>query len=185
MTRPAPLLLAAPDRTARRPRTGRKSLAALAAIVVVLGVPAGAAAQRNDLLEPERAFALSARALDPRTVEVRYAIADGYYLYRDKIRLGVEPGSLAAPPVLPPGKLKHDEFFGEVQTYRGELTLRVTLAAEAPGASVTLRAESQGCADAGVCYPPQLQKLALNLPAAGAGPGPVVEFAPARKSWFR
>jgi thiol:disulfide interchange protein DsbD len=183
MTRPALSLPAAPDRSPAA-RAGRLRLAALAA-VVALAAPESATAQRSDLLEPERAFALSARALDPRTVEVRYAIADGYYLYRDKIRVAVEPGALAAPPVLPPGKLKHDEFFGEVQTYRGELAVRLTLAAPAPGASVTLRAESQGCADAGVCYPPQLQKLALVLPAAGAGPGPIVEFAPAKKSWFR
>ena len=165
-------------------RATRRGAAALAAVALALAGTA-ALAQGPDLLEPARAFALSARALDASTVEARFAVADGYYLYRDKIRLTLEPGPLAAPAVLPPGKLKHDDFFGEVQTYRGELAVRLTLAAAAPGAAVTLRAESQGCADAGVCYPPQLQRLALVLPAAGAGPGPVVEFAPAKKSWFR
>lgn len=144
-----------------------------------------AVAQSPSLLEPERAFSFSARSLDTNTVEARFAVAKGYYLYRDKLKFTLEPGTLAAPPVLPPGTVKDDEFFGKVETYRGNLAVRVTLAAPAPGASVTIRAESQGCADAGVCYPPQVQKIALVLPAAGAGPGPVVEFAPAKKSWFK
>ena len=156
------------------------AVAALAALCAGYG-----AAQPRDLLEPERAFSLSARPLDPSTVEVRFAIADGYYLYRDKLKFSIEPGTLAAPPLLPPGKVKEDPFFGSVQTYRGDVVARLKLAAPAPGAKVTLQAESQGCADAGVCYPPQLQKLALALPQSGAGPGSVVEFAPARKTWFR
>ena len=142
-------------------------------------------AQRRDLLEPERAFSLSARPLDPSTVEVRFVIADGYYLYRDKLKFTLEPGTLAAAPLLPPGKVKQDPFFGSVETYRGDVVTRVMLTAPAPGAKVTLEAESQGCADAGVCYPPQRQKLALALPQVGAGPGPVVEFAPAKKTWCR
>jgi len=143
-----------------------------------------ASAQSPDLLEPERAFSLSARALDATTVEARFAIADGYYLYRDKLKLSLEPGALVAAPVLPPGKIKQDEFFGKVETYRGKVVVRVSLAAPAPGATVTVKAESQGCADVGVCYPPQVQKIALSLPA-GAGPGPVVEFAPVKKNWFK
>jgi len=142
-------------------------------------------AQSPDLLEPQRAFSFSARPLDATTVEARFAVADGYYLYRDKLKFGLEPGALAAPPVLPPGKIKQDEFFGKVETYRGKVVVRVSLAAPAPGTTVTLKAESQGCADIGVCYPPQVQKIALSLPAAGTGPGPVVEFAPEKKGWFK
>jgi thioredoxin:protein disulfide reductase len=181
-TRLDPPRRAAPE----RPRPGAGGIAARAALVLLAWVSSGAAdAQSPDLLPPERAFSLSARPLDAATVEARFAIADGYYLYRDKLKLTLEPGVLAAAPVLPPGKVKDDEFFGKVETYRGKLALRLSLAAPAPGTTVTLRAESQGCADAGVCYPPQVQKIALALPAAGAGPGPVVEFAPAKKSWFK
>src|SRR5262249_12098667 len=61
-----------------------------------------ASAQRNDLLEPERAFALSAQPIDPATVEVTFRIADGYYLYRDRLKFALEPGPLAAAPILPP-----------------------------------------------------------------------------------
>ena len=168
---------------ARAPGRGVATRAAAGLIAALtLGV---AGAQSPELLEPERAFSFSARPLDATTVEVRFAIADGYYLYRDKLKLSLEPGALAAPPVLPAGKMKQDPFFGKVETYRGKIAVRVLLAAPAPGTTVTVKAESQGCADLGVCYPPQVQKIALSLPPAGAGPGPVVEFAPARKSWFK
>jgi thiol:disulfide interchange protein DsbD len=91
---------------------------------------------------------------------------------------------LAAPPVLPPGKVKDDPFFGSVETYREQLVVRLALAAPAPGSTVTVTAESQGCADAGVCYPPQRQTITVALPAAGAGPGATVEAVPPKKGWF-
>jgi thiol:disulfide interchange protein DsbD len=143
-----------------------------------------ALAQGPNPLPVERAFAYSVRALDPATVEARFAIAPGYYLYRDKLKFTVEPGTLAAEPTLPPGKPKEDPFFGQVDTYRGQVVVRLTLAQPAPGAKVTVQADSQGCADIGICYPAQRQSLAVALPAAGAGPGTTVEFAPAKRGWF-
>jgi thiol:disulfide interchange protein DsbD len=151
----------------------------------VASFAAAAVAQEPELLPPERAFSFSVRALDPAVVEARFAIASGYYLYRDKLKFGLESGPLASPPVLPPGKLKEDQFFGKVETYRGQLVVRLTLPAPVPGSTVTVTAESQGCADIGVCYPPQLQKITVALPAAGAGPGASVEAAPAKKNWFK
>lgn len=145
-----------------------------------VGLPGG----EPKLLPPEQAFRLSARALDARTIEARFDVADGYYLYRDKMAFTVEPADIGAgPPVLPEGKRKHDEFFGDVETYRGRVVVRVPLAAAVPGSSLTLKAGSQGCADAGVCYPPTVQEVRLAIPAAGAGPGPIVE-PPRRKGLF-
>ncbi len=143
-----------------------------------------AAAQEPKLLEPERAFAFSVRALDPATVEARFAIASGYYLYRDRVKFSLESGALAAAPILPPGKVKDDPYFGKVETYRGDLVVRLPLATPAPGAMVTVSAESQGCADIGVCYPPQRQKVTVALPAQGAGPGAPVDATPPKKRWF-
>ena len=118
------------------------------------------------LLEPERAFAFSVQAVDESTVEARFAIANGYYLYREKLKFAVEPASLAVHPVLPPGKIKHDEFFGNVETYRGRLTVRLPLEGAKPGGRVTVKAESQGCADAG-------RLLSAAGPAPyGRAPGP-------------
>lgn len=129
---------------------------------------------------------LSARALDPATIEVRYNVADGYYLYRDKLRFKVEPAPLAAgAPALPAGKPHKDEFFGEVSIYRGLMVAKLPVAGAKPGQAVALVADSQGCADAGVCYPPQTQRVELRLPAAGAGPSVAVEALPPKGGYFK
>lgn len=142
-----------------------------------------AAATEPNLLPNERAFAFSARGVDERTIEARFVIADGYYLYRDRLKFSVEPGSLGGAS-LPPGKVKDDQFFGKVETYRNQLLVKLPLDVAAPGRSITVSAESQGCADLGVCYPPQIQKVTLSLPAAGGKPGMPVEAAPQKKSWL-
>jgi thiol:disulfide interchange protein DsbD len=144
----------------------------------------GTADAPSKLLEPERAFVFSVQALDDKTVEARFAIAGGYYLYREKMKFSVAPTALVAAPALPPGKVKDDEFFGKVETYRGRLAVKLVLDQTEPGRKITVRAESQGCADAGVCYPPQVQVLTLTMPLPGAGPGAPVSAMPARKSWF-
>ena len=155
------------------------------ALALLLAVWPAAAPAQVKLLENERAFAFAGRGLDDRTVEARFVVADGYYLYRDKLRFSLDGAVLAAAPALPPGKLKDDEFFGKVETYRGMVLVKLPLDAGAPGRPVTIRAESQGCADVGVCFPPGIQRLTLTLPQPGSGAGPVVEAAPARKAWFR
>lgn len=127
---------------------------------------------------------MSVQALDEKTVEARFAIADGYYLYRDKLRFSVEPAALAAAPKLPPGKVKEDPFFGKVETYRGRVAVRLALERPEPGQKVAVRVESQGCADAGICYPPQVQNVSVVLPVPGARPGAPVDASPTRKSWF-
>jgi thiol:disulfide interchange protein DsbD len=120
----------------------------------------------EELLEPDRAFKFSARALDPASVEVRYEIAEGYYLYRDKFRISASPGEVKpGPAAFPSGQIKDDEFFGKVETYRRHL--RFTLPVEAPASikEFKLTVTSQGCADIGVCYPPNPQTVAIKLTA--------------------
>jgi thioredoxin:protein disulfide reductase len=138
------------------------------------GLPAG----EPDLLPPEQAFRFSARALDPHTIEARFDVVDGYYLYRDKLAFKAEPADAGIGTAeLPKGLRKHDEFFGDVETYRGRVVVKLPLAHGEPGRVLVLKADSQGCADAGVCYPPTVQQVRLTLPAVGAGSGPVVEAA--------
>ena len=137
------------------------------------------------LLPPEQAFRFSARALDANMLEGRFDVADGYYLYRDKLRFALQ----SAPPALnsaefPAGKRKHDEFFGDVEIYRGAVIVKLLIAGGVPGQRLILVADSQGCADAGVCYPPTRQRVEIAVPVAGAGPGPQVEATPSRKGWF-
>jgi len=137
------------------------------------------------LLPPEQAFRFSARAVDPKTIEARFDVADGYYLYRDKLRFTVAGGSPAlGAPSLPAGKRKRDEFFGDVETYRGTLVVKVPVVDGSPGQAVVFAADSQGCADVGICYPPNTQQVRLALPAQGGGPGPIVEATPTRKGLF-
>jgi thiol:disulfide interchange protein DsbD len=134
-------------------------------------LPALAVAQ--EVLEPEKAYRLTAQALDGRTIEVRYQIEDGYYLYRDKFKFAAEPASVRlGTPELPQGKIKHDDFFGEVETYRKSLAIRLPVEAPAEVSEVRLTVTSQGCADIGVCYPPTAQTVPVKLapmsaPAAG------------------
>jgi thiol:disulfide interchange protein len=172
----------------RSPRAARASVAALSALVGLTSLVwnIGAIAADLKLLPPDQAFRFAGRALDTRTLEANFTIASGYYLYRDKMSFALEPDGLAlGPTVLPPGKLKDDEFFGRVETYRDRVVVRLPMTQAAPGRSITLRADSQGCADAGVCYPPHTQRIALTVPAADGKPGALVEAVPAKKTWFK
>jgi thiol:disulfide interchange protein DsbD len=125
----------------------------------------------DDLLEPEKAFRFSARVLDPSTVELRYAIADGYYLYRERFKFAAEGARIGAPQL--PRGLKHkDEFFGEMEIYRKEV--RILLPVEGAG-RVALIVTSQGCADLGVCYVPMESRTTLQLASTQ---GPAMSAAP-------
>ncbi len=124
-----------------------------------------------DLLEPDKAFRFSARAVDPQTVEVRYRIADGYYLYRDKFKLAADPASVQLGPArFPAGVIHEDKFFGKSMTYRGELRFRVPVQAPAGTERFALKVESQGCADVGICYVPFEQKAEVALAAFSPAP---------------
>src|SRR3989440_11871699 len=130
-------------------------------------VPAAHAAGADELLEPDKAFGFSARALDARTVEVRYGIADGYYLYRERFRFRAEHASVTlGQPQFPKGQIHEDKFLGKQETYRKEV--RIRLPVEAAGAErMKLQVTSQGCADLGVCYVPQVQSADLRLASLG------------------
>jgi thiol:disulfide interchange protein DsbD len=139
----------------------------LLSILLLLPMAGTHAAGADELLEPEKAFRFSARALDAATLEVRYAIADGYYLYRERFRFVAEPVTVTlGQPQFPQGLIHEDKFFGKQETYRKEVRIRLPL--EAAGAGrLKLLVTSQGCADLGVCYVPQVQAAELRLASAG------------------
>ena len=173
-------------------KRGRKLAVAMLVGVVAAGLGpmasgvGGVPGLEAKLLPPEQAFRFSARAVDAKTIEARFDVADGYYLYRDKLRFAAASGgpSLGAA-TLPPGKRKNDEFFGEVETYRGQVVVKVPVVDGTAGQAIVVIADSQGCADAGICYPPNTQQVKVALPAPGAGPGPIVEATPSRKGLFK
>ena len=117
----------------------------------------------DNLLEPEKAFRFSAQPVDG-AVEVRFVIAEGYYLYRDRMKFEAT-GARLGKAEFPPGLAHKDEFFGEQQIYRKEVRVRVP--AEASGA-FDLKVTSQGCADVGVCYVPMESTARLMLAGSGS-----------------
>jgi thiol:disulfide interchange protein DsbD len=160
---------------------------------------AGQAGAADDYLQPDAAFKFSARMQDPGTVAITYEIADGYYMYRERFKFTAD-GATLGNPTFPAGKVKFDDTFQKnVETYRQSVT--VTMPVQAPGL-FTLKASSQGCADAGLCYAPQEASArlmgttvalsaaptnggsappAMSLPAAivaGAPAAPVASQAP-------
>ncbi len=145
-------------------------------------LPAAYALSEKDLLEYDKAFRLSVQAVDPQTVEVRYAIADGYYMYREKFAFEPQtPGATLGQADFPAGKPKQDEFFGRVEIYRGDIAIRVPVSAGQDKLAFDIT--SQGCADVGVCYPPETRtvQVALASGATGtiAGTGGLFSQAPA------
>jgi len=122
----------------------------------------------DELLEPEKAFRFSARAVGG-AVEVRFAIADGYYMYRDKFRFtaGGNPAVQLGSPEFPAGARHRDEFFGEVETYRKQVQIRIPAQGEG---RFELQVVSQGCADVGVCYVPMESQASLQLTSSVAEP---------------
>ena len=136
-------------------------------LVLLLALCGLARAAEPELLEPEKAFRYAVRLKDARSIEVNYQIAPGYYLYRDKFRFTAAPeGVKLGTAQFPPGKKHRDDFFGEVETYRGNLSIVVPFdLAGAPVSAITLASTSQGCADVGVCYIPYEQKAELRLAA--------------------
>src|SRR5713101_1551695 len=101
----------------------------LIALLLLAALPPVYGASADELLEPDKAFRFSARALDAGTAEVRYAIADGYYLYRERFRFAAEPATTVTlgRPQFPKGEIHEDPFFGRQETYRKEVRIRLPI----------------------------------------------------------
>ncbi|WP_374401045.1 protein-disulfide reductase DsbD [Niveibacterium sp.] len=116
-----------------------------------------------DLLEPEKAFSVTAQAQDAHTVSLQFAIEKGYYLYKHRFAFEPQDASLKlAAASYPAGERKQDEFFGEVEIFRGDLAVSVPVASGEVRDGQQLSVTYQGCADVGVCYPPQTTLVTLG-----------------------
>ena len=116
-------------------------------------------------LLPEQAFVLSTSVVDANTIRAEWNITDKYYLYRDKFKFVSEtPGINPKPGIYPKGKIKEDEFFGKVETYRGKIAIDIPLERTSPATTLSMKITSQGCADMGICYPPQTTLVTFTLP---------------------
>lgn len=149
-----------------------RTLRSAGPLLAVAGLLAlGSAAQAaDDFLEPEQAFPLEARAVGPKEVLLTFQTVPGYYLYREKLHFNATDATLAEA-VLPPGHVKFDENFQKnVETYHGPLEVRLPVK-QAPGGGFTLDVVSQGCADAGLCYPPLTRQVRVSLAGFGGDGG--------------
>ena len=141
---------------------------ALACALLFIALPAAAGIGEADLLPVDQAYVLSAEATAADTVRIRWKIADGYYLYRHRTSVQVvTPGARSGALRLPKGEPHEDEFFGKTEAYRQELLATLPAIAGA-GTSVALKIKYQGCADVGICYPPQTRTLTVALSSAAA-----------------
>ncbi len=130
----------------------------------------GAYAQdQDDLLPPEKAFHFTAVESEPGILTASWDIAEGYYLYRSKFKFKASDGTKLAEAKIPPGKVKNDEFFGKTETYRNHVDISIPFSRDnTHGDTLELEAVYQGCADLGVCYPPQKSTLPIQLAQADA-----------------
>ena len=141
----------------------KQPIIALAA-ALLLPLASFAAVSADDLLPPEKAFVPTVRATD-KGVDVSFDIAEGYYMYQSKITADTDPAALLADkPEFSAGEQKEDEFFGKQTVYHRHAEVKWAYAKTAP-ANYKITLHYQGCAEAGVCYPP----VDTELEIAGAG----------------
>ncbi len=141
--------------------------AALCALLS-LALPAFALDEK-DLLPVDQAFALTASAPERNQIQLQFKIAPGYYLYRHRTSVKADPAFNAGALQMPSGTKHHDDFFGEVETYRERLQVSLPGAPTDAAGTLSLEVRYQGCADAGVCYPPQKRVVQVTLPGGGGG----------------
>jgi len=157
---------------------GARLIGALCALLLACLAFTAPARADDDFLPPEQAFKFSAHMADAHTIVVNYAIADGYYMYRERFHFSAS-GAKLGEPVIPPGKIKYDDTFQKnVETYHRGVEIRIPVEAAGP---FTLNATGQGCADKGLCYPPQ--DVALQLTPDGTA-APQMSVAPGQGGGF-
>jgi len=122
----------------------------------------------KELLKPEQAFKASAGSIAPDLIQLNWDIEEAYYLYKDRFKFssgteGIELGE----PIFPKGKFKHDEFFGDMEVFYKKVNISIPLIFKPGNAAdytqMDIKMVSQGCADAGLCYPPQKETLSISL----------------------
>ena len=134
---------------------------------------------QEEFLKPDQAFNISSGKSDARTARVKWNIAEGYYLYQSKFRFNTDSKEVTLlQPDLPPSISKKDPFFGDIEIYRDQLEISIPLQVDGEAPEILeIDVRSQGCADAGICYPPHTQTLLVALDQMADQPRPVAAEA--------
>ncbi len=145
-------------------------LGAFAAMAIsLLAFSPARAVDESQLLPVDQAFALSAKAVSRDRVEFEWKIAAGYYLYRERMGAVAADAAFKFNPLqLPEGIHKHDPFFGDVQIYHDRVTAALTGGTASDASAADFIVKYQGCADAGVCYPPQKRTVHVVFPSTAS-----------------
>jgi thiol:disulfide interchange protein DsbD len=123
-----------------------------------------------DFLPVREAFKLSLVESTPQSIKLRFVATEGYYLYRHRFQFRADPAEVVLGAAkLPDGQKKHDEYFGDVEVYHGILDVELPRADQR---AFTLAVTYQGCADKGLCYPPETERLSIDGSGAPATPYP-------------
>ncbi|WP_095056278.1 MULTISPECIES: protein-disulfide reductase DsbD [unclassified Pseudomonas] len=121
-----------------------------------------------DFLPVREAFQLSLVDSTPQSIKLRFVATEGYYLYRHRFQFRADPAdALLGTARLPDGQKKHDEYFGDVEVYHGILDVELP---RTDSRAFTLAVTYQGCADKGLCYPPETERLSISDSSAAATP---------------
>ncbi len=132
-----------------------------------------ALANQPKFLPADQVFHVSAAAAGPDSVQLDWTIHAGYYLYRSRLKIADAAGGALGALQLPEGQIKMDPYFGREEIYRIHVAgvLPLERGSRTAAGDVPLRVTYQGCADAGLCYPPITKTLAVHLPSAGPAGG--------------
>ncbi|MCW8932920.1 MAG: protein-disulfide reductase DsbD [Gammaproteobacteria bacterium] len=140
------------------------------ALFLCLFLLSGYSLAEEEFLPPEKAFAIQPSKVitspDGNKLIVSWKIADGYYVYRDKIAFIPKDDSLELGEVeLSPSETKNDPYFGEIQVYKKKVTATIPFTSQkSKNELLFLTAKSQGCAAGGICYPPLKQEVSFTQP---------------------
>lgn len=137
----------------------------------------GAQSNEGDFLDPDVAYRAGSR-VEGNVLRVRWFIADGYYLYRQKMDIKAEsPDLVLGEPSFPRGTIKTDPYLGtqEIFTQQVEATVPFTRM-DAGAHPIQIKVTYQGCAEAGLCYPPISKVLFAN--SGDAPPAPQAKSHP-------
>ena len=144
---------------------------AMLSLILLLSAAATQAASGGevDILKPEQAFRYVASTTADEIL-LRWTIEPEHYLYRERMSYESRtPGITLGTAVIPTGTPHNDEYFGQMHIFRDSLEVRLPISTRPPGpVKLALAIKSQGCADIGLCYPPQVWVTNVELPAAGA-----------------
>jgi thiol:disulfide interchange protein DsbD len=123
-----------------------------------------------DFLPVREAFKLSLVESTPQSIKLRFVATEGYYLYRHRFQFRADPANVVLGAAkLPYGQKKHDEYFGDVEVYHGILDVELPRTDQR---AFTLAVTYQGCADKGLCYPPETERLSIDGSGAPAAAYP-------------